>query len=145
MRIPRSAVSQRAANSSGVCAPSAIAVNTSSSIAALRAAVRWYALTVSKKNSGEGCRACSDMSNHPECFGIKKSGGILPPAPRLFNFERKRVGLQTQPTRRLAEGVAQDGVEALGVLLLRHLPAAVEDFEAGARVGAGEQAGLLDG
>src|SRR2546421_7155484 len=109
------------------------------------AAVRWYAFTVWKKSSGEGCRACSDMSDHPECFGVKKSGGILPPPPKLFNFERERVGLRTQPTRRLAEGVAQQGVEALGVFLLRHLPAAVEDFEARARVKSQEQSGLLDG
>src|SRR2546421_9802010 len=44
-----------------------------------------------------------------------------------------------------AQRVAQQRVEALGVLFLRHLPAAVEDFEARARVEAEELAGLLDG
>src|SRR5689334_6311250 len=44
-----------------------------------------------------------------------------------------------------AEGVAQERVEALGVLLLGHHAAAVEDFEAGAWVEREELAGLVEG
>src|SRR5579863_767025 len=61
MRMPRPAVLQRSASSFAVAPPwpmAAMAVKTSSSIAALSAAVRWKAFSVSKMGIGEGCGAC---------------------------------------------------------------------------------------
>src|SRR4051812_1088123 len=54
MRVPRSDALHAAAIAATVRAPSPIAVNRSSAMAARSAAVRWYACTVSKNSSGEG-------------------------------------------------------------------------------------------
>src|SRR4051812_36420022 len=54
MRVPRADALHCALIAGTSCAPSAIAVNTPSSIAARIAAVRWYAWTVSKNSSGDG-------------------------------------------------------------------------------------------
>src|SRR5215203_4491706 len=61
MRMPRSAAWQRFATAAAVVLPSPIAVNTSSSIAAFKASVRWCALIVWKNNSGDGCWAVEEV------------------------------------------------------------------------------------
>src|SRR6185369_3866353 len=61
MRIPRSAVWQRSAIADAVVLPSPMAVNTSSSMAAFKASVRWCALMVWKNNSGDGCWAAEEV------------------------------------------------------------------------------------
>src|SRR5215813_3511805 len=55
MRIPRSAVWQRFAIAETVVLPSPMAVNTSSSMAAFKASVRWCALIIWKNSWGDGC------------------------------------------------------------------------------------------
>src|SRR5260370_28530358 len=58
MRAPRSGTLIFRARSAAVAAPSPIAVNRFSSIAARKAGVLWYALMVLKINSGDGCWGC---------------------------------------------------------------------------------------
>src|SRR6266498_6024613 len=54
MRMPRDEAWQCLAIISAVAGAPAIAVNTSSSMAALIVAVRWYALMVSNRSAGDG-------------------------------------------------------------------------------------------
>src|SRR5439155_23423600 len=59
MRIPRSEVEHRFAKAFAVLAPSPMAVKSSSSTAALSAAVCWCALSVLNIRRGEGCWMCA--------------------------------------------------------------------------------------
>src|SRR6185437_14903458 len=72
MRMPRSEASQRFAIVAAVVLPSPMAVNTSSSMAAFKASVRWCALIIWKNNCGDGCCwAVEELDiKIPFCVGI---------------------------------------------------------------------------
>src|SRR5215212_7090007 len=67
MRTPRSEALQRSANERASRLPSATAVKSSSSTAALSAAERWYEVAASKKCSGEGWLFCADIASAASC------------------------------------------------------------------------------
>src|SRR5215213_6704077 len=92
MRIPRSAVWHRFAIADTVVLPSPMAVNTSSSIAAFKASVRWCALIVWKKSCGDGCWAAEEVDMNflsvlvriylCECAGDTNESGHARPSQR---------------------------------------------------------------
>src|ERR1700733_9657041 len=83
MRMPRSLASQRLAMEVCVVAPSAMAENTSSSIAVFSAAVFWYAFSVSKMRSGVTSAGSGAvlMGVAPEIWDALMGCGILGEAP----------------------------------------------------------------
>src|SRR6185295_12659028 len=102
MRIPRSAVWQRFAIADAVVLPSPMAVNTSSSMAAFKASVRWCALIVWKNNWGDGCWAAEEVDmNFLSLFRQYLSMGIR---GRYYRIGSRKTISATAPAIFAASG-----------------------------------------
>src|SRR5215207_9026549 len=104
MRTPRSEAWQRAAIDCASRLPSATAVKSSSSTAALSAAERWYEVAASKKCSGDGDWVCADMWVVASCCLNLLNGAASYPrepesstdgtAKRVLTAETRRHGFE---------------------------------------------------